>query len=151
MGLSVIIRAKKQVGYYNCQNEEDYNYLKNIKDAIKKDLPNVDTNEGINLSVDVISMQKLGYVHNWCKVNVQNRGDDYREYTLSRTKIRELIELLLKFLDEESNEFQELKKEALTPGYINYVLNIYSGLIEELKDLLTDKWKEWEFTYEAFW
>lgn len=107
MGLDMYLEARKFVGAYAHQSEEQRATFNTIIDAIG--LGDTHDERFATVNVNVAYWRKANHIHQWFVDNVQAGEDDCKSYPVSREKLLELENLCRKVVTSGTAEVaQEL-------------------------------------------
>jgi hypothetical protein len=98
--------------------------------------------------------RKANAIHGWFVDNVQNKNDDCGEYHVTRTQLKNLVDLCKEVL---SNKNKALELLAPTQGFFfgayeidDWYMHNLQLTVDQLEECLT--WPDdWDFTYLASW
>jgi len=145
MGLDMYLDAKRFLWF----NENDLS--KNISDNFPE-LGEVRIKE---VTAEAAYWRKSNAIHKWFVDNVQNSVDDCGTYDVSREQLTELLELIECVLKERGRACELLPTQGGfffgTTDYDKYYFEDLEDTKNTLTNLLTDKWKGWEFSYHSSW
>jgi hypothetical protein len=111
MGLDMYLEARKFVGGYSHQSEEDKQKFNDIVDAIG--LGDIHDDRFATVNVNVAYWRKANHIHQWFVDNVQGGEDDCKSYHVSREQLLELENLCRKVVVSGTAEVaQELLPTA---------------------------------------
>lgn len=143
MGLDMYLLKKTYIG----------NNFKKLEEQVKIEIDGVQQKRVSQIVEDVGYWRKANQIHSWFVKNVQNGNDNCGEYYVSEDKIKELLSLTNKVLNDHT------KAESLLPaqegfffGSIEYDKYYFQDLLntkEILEAVLSDK--NGEFYYHSSW
>jgi len=89
MGLDMYLNKKHYIG----------NKWKEPKDQVKLGLPFIKDARVSEITEQVGYWRKANQIHKWFVDNVQDGNDDCKEYYVSREKLQELLDLVIRVLE----------------------------------------------------
>lgn len=105
MGLDMYLEARKFIGGYAHQNEEERQTFNKIVDAV--DMSGMHDERFMTVNVNVAYWRKANHIHQWFIDNVQGGEDDCRSYGVSREQLLELENLCRKVVEAGTSEVAE--------------------------------------------
>lgn len=114
------------------------------------------------MSFEVGYWRKANHIHNWFVINVQEGEDDCKTYSVEIEKLKELLEIVNKILNENGKKKQVKLAEELLPtqsgfffggtDYDNYYFEDLEKTKEMIEKLLKIKNLEnYDITYTSSW
>lgn len=146
MGLDMNLTADRFIGY-----SEDA-----LRENIAGCFPDIHDLKVSVVTADVMYWRKANAIHNWFVKNAQNGVDECQRTHLSIGTIQSLLDTIRKVLAN-----RELALELLPPtmgfffgsneldDHYWHELEYTATTLEE--DVLSDKYKGWEFYYQSSW
>jgi len=143
MGLDMYLNAKRFLWY----NEEA------LAATVAQAFPEIKDRRVKEVIVEAMYWRKSNQIHKWFVDNVQEGVDDCGHYDVSREKLEELRQLILKVLDT--------KNATLLPpqeGFFfgsntvdQYYWEDLRDTMEKLDKVLADFTDSWDFEYHSSW
>lgn len=146
MGLDMYLNAKRYIWF----NEED------VSNAVAQVFPELKNRKVKQVEVEAIYWRKANAIHKWFVENVQAGVDDCGNYSVSRDKLKELLDTCYRVLS-----FRHLAVEQLPPteGFffgstevdewywqdLEKTAAMIKGILEEFPE------EHWEFEYHSSW
>jgi hypothetical protein len=155
MGLDMYLTAEKFVSGYDHNKDENFN---KILDLLKID--NNDVDRGMTVGVNVGYWRKANAIHSWFVENTQNGEDDCRRTHVSRDQLEELRADCANALAAYNIGDRIEAENILAPssGFFFGSTEIDDGYKQDLDDTikiidkcLSDKFKDFDFYYQASW
>jgi hypothetical protein len=160
MGLDMYLKGKRYLSSYNDQD-------KPVKNAVNKAVfgedfeldTSVDSDRQIvinQVEAEVAYWRKANAIHQWFVDNVQEGVDECQESYVTREQLQELLDICNQVLANKKKAAELLPPQA---GFFfgstiidDWYMNDVQFTADRLTELLTDeKWKHWDFYYQASW
>lgn len=154
MGLDSYVTAKRYLWDFGDNND------KAIAEAVGKQFPEIAGYRVKQVEAEVMYWRKANAIHRWFVDNVQDGVDECQESYINSEKLSELRDVCRTVLEDRSRAAELLPVQSgfffggteYNEWYFEYVertLKWLDGLL--FKDTFDEKFKNWEFYYQASW
>lgn len=154
MGLDMYVTAKRYLWDFGDHND------KAIAESIGKQFPEITGYRVKQVEAEVMYWRKANAIHRWFVDNVQDGVDECQESYLDPKKLYELRDTCKAVLEDRSQAATLLPSKSgfffggteYDEGYFDDVertLKWLNGLL--VKDAFDEKFKNWDFYYQASW
>lgn len=154
MGLDSYVTAKRYLWDFGDNND------KAIAEAVGKQFPEIAGYRVKQVEAEVMYWRKANAIHRWFVDNVQDGVDECQESYIDSKKLSELRDVCRTVLEDRSRGAELLPVQSgfffggteYNEWYFEYVertLKWLDGLL--FKDTFDEKFKNWEFYYQASW
>lgn len=154
MGLDMYVTAKRYLWDFSDSNDKD------IANNISTLFPEMKDCRVKEVSVEAMYWRKANAIHKWFVDNVQDGVDECQETYIDVSKLYELRDICKAVLDDNSKAEQLLPSQSGFffggTAYDEYYFNDVRDTFNWLETLLfvgkfDEKFKHWEFYYQASW
>lgn len=148
IGLDMYLDARRYISSYR---DED----KPIMEAISKAIPDRGDMPLKTVVCEAAYWRKANHIHRWFVENVQDGDDDCGTYYVDNSKLEELRDVCKEVLANHSRAKDLLPTQSgFFFGGTEYDENYFNDLtytVEQLDKLLTEQYKNWDFSYHSSW
>ena len=143
MGLDMYLNAKRFFWY----NEEA------LAATVAQAFPEIKDRRVKEVIVEAMYWRKSNQIHKWFVDNVQEGADDCGHHDVSREKLEELRQLILKVLDTKNTTLLPPQEGFFFGSNTvdQYYWEDLRDTMEKLDKVLADFTDSWDFEYHSSW
>lgn len=148
MGLDMYLEARR---YIRDWRDED----KTLMEAVNAAIPDRGDMKVQAVTCEAAYWRKANAIHRWFVDNIQEGNDDCGTYYVNRERLAELRDTCKRVLENRALAVELLPTRSGfffgDTSYSEYYWDDIDYTAEQLDKLLSEQYKDWEFSYHSSW